>query len=117
MIYLKDGLNFHNLYLDYQPRTFFKRRKGESVGDWLSRTAYQGENGFFGKLEWRERNEFWLKDSFKISFSVLSFLRENNVEKETFEDLVGFEVNLKGSHDWTLSEIRKLELIMNKKLL
>ena len=114
---IKDGLNFHNLYLDYQPRSFFKRRKGESVGDWLSRTTYQGNPDFLGRLEWREKNEYWLKDSFNISLTVLSFLRENEIEKETFEDLVGFEVDLKGSHDWTLSEIRKLELIMNKKLL
>lgn len=117
MVELKDGLNFHNLYLDYQPRTFFKRRKDESVGDWLSRTAYQGEDSFFGKLEWRERNEYWLKDSFTISLTVLSFLRENEINKETFEELIGFELQLKGTHDWTLSEIRKLELMMNKKLL
>lgn len=117
MIELKDGLNFHNLYLDYQPRTFFKRRKGESVGDWLSRTAYQGNPGFLGELKWRQNNRYWIEDSQKISVSILSFLRENNIDKETFEELIGFELQLKGTHDWTLSEIRKLELMMNKKLL
>jgi len=44
-------------------------------------------------------------------------MKENNIEKEAFEELLGFEVDLKGSYNWTISEIRKLELMMNVKLL
>ncbi len=117
MIELKDGLNFHNFYLDCQPRTFFKRVKGETVGDWLTRTAYQGDAGFLGKLHWRKTNDYWLDTSFEITFAVLSFLRENKIEKGDLEELIGFDLDLRGTHNWTLSEIRKLELMMNKKLL
>jgi hypothetical protein len=39
------------------------------------------------------------------------------MEKETLEDLIGFELDLSGSYDWRLSEIKKLELYLNKKLL
>ena len=52
-----------------------------------------------------------------FSLSVLSFLRETRINRETFEELIGFDLDLRGTHNWTLSEIRKLELMMNKKLL
>jgi hypothetical protein len=117
MLELQSGLNFHNFYLDCQPRTFFKRIKGETVGDWLTRTAYQGDAGFLGRIGWRKINKYWLDSSFEISFAVLSFLRENKIEKEELEETVGFELNLKGEHDWTLSEIKKLELILKVELL
>ena len=117
MIYLKDGLNFHNFYLDCQPRTFFKRIKGETIGDWLSRTAYQGDAGFLGDMHWRKVNKYWLDTSFEITFAVLSFLRENKIEKGDLEETVGFDLNLKGTHNWTLSEIKKLELATKQKLI
>ena len=107
MIELKDGINYHNFLLDTKPKIFFNRQKGETIGQWLKRTAYQG-NGF------PTRNH--TDDSIKIAVSVLSFLRENKIEKETFEDLVGFEVDLHGQFDYTINQIRKMELIINKKL-
>lgn len=117
MLYLQDGLNFHNFYLDCQPRTFFKRIKGETVGDWLSRTAYQGDAGIIGKLHWRKVNDYWLDTSFEITFSILTFLRENKIKKEDLEETVGFELNLRGDHNWTISEIKKLELVTDEELL
>lgn len=117
MIELINGINYHNFLLDSKPKSWFKKGKEETLEDWLKRTAYQGDGGFFTESKWRENNEYWRKGSFEISLSVLIFLRENNIEKETLEDLVGFELNLKGSYDWKLSEIKKLELYLNKKLL
>ena len=35
------------------------------------------------------------------------------MKKETLEELVGFDLNLKGSHNFTLSELKKLELYTN----
>jgi hypothetical protein len=114
--YRQSDINYHNFLLDTKPGIWFKRQKEETIGKWLKRTAYQGNNDFLFKLEWRERNEYWLNDAQKIAVSVLIFLRENAIERETFEDLCGFELILKGSHDWKLSEIRKLELLLNRKL-
>ena len=37
----------------------------------------------------------------------------NIMKKETLEELLGFDLNLKGSHNFTLSELKKLELYTN----
>lgn len=105
--YRKSDINYHNFLLDTKPKTWFKRQKEETIAQWLKRTAYQGSG--FPKMEGTD-------DSFKIAVSVLAFLRENKIEKETFEDLVGFEVDLHGQFDYPISQIRKMELIINKKL-
>lgn len=34
-------------------------------------------------------------------------------KKETLEELVGFDLNLKGSHNFTLSELKSLEIYTN----
>jgi hypothetical protein len=105
--YRQSDINYHNFFLDTKSREWFKRQKEETIGQWLKRTAYQGEG--FPKREHTD-------DSIKIAVSVLLFLRENNIEKEDFEDLVGFEVDLHGQFDYTISQIRKIELIIDKKL-
>ena len=38
---------------------------------------------------------------------------KRNKEKETLEELVGFDLNLKGSHNFTLSELKSLEIYTN----
>ena len=35
------------------------------------------------------------------------------MKKETLEELVGFDLNLKGSHNFTLSELKSLEIYTN----
>jgi len=117
MIELIDGINFHNFMLDSKPKSWFKKGREETVDNWIKRVAYQGKSNFLSESKWRQSNKYWINSSVEISLSVLTFLGENNMEKETLEDLVGFELNLKGSYDWKLSEIRRLELILNKKLL
>ena len=117
MIELKDGINFHNFLLDTKSREWFKRTKKETVSDWLTRIAYQQNTDFRVDFKWRKDNDYWIKSSCNISISVLSFLRENRMQKEVLEDLVGFELDLTGKHDWKLSEIKRLEKQLNKKLL
>ena len=77
---------------------------------------FSEKGDFLQNLKFRKKNEYWLKDSARISFFVLSFLRENNLKKQTLEELLGFDLNLKGSYNFTLSELKKLELYTNLKL-
>ena len=117
MIELINGINFHNFNLDCKPKEWFKRNKEkETVGEWLTRVSYHPKRDFLQNLKIRKKNEYWLKESARISFSVLKFLRENNMKKQTLEELLGFDLNLKGSHNFTLSELKKLELYTNLKL-
>ena len=117
MIELKDGTNFHNLLLDTKSELWFNKGKEESIEDWVGRIAYQGNPGFLGELEWRNKNRYWIDSSQEISFAVLSFLRRNNIKKEDLEEQLNFELDLSGSYDWRLSEIRKIEEITKLKLL
>lgn len=110
MMELPSGLNWHNFYRDCQPKRWFKKREGETVVECVMRIAYQVDESL---LRTTARNE----DSFRISLAVLSFLRENKLQKETLEDFIGFELNLHGKHDFTLTELRKLELYTNLKFL
>lgn len=107
---LPSGLNFHNFYRDCQPKKWFKKREGETVVECVMRIAHQPDESF---LKPTVRNE----DSFRISLAVLSFLRANKLQKETLEDLIGFELDLHGKHDFTLTELRRLELYTNLKFL
>ena len=110
MMEIPSGLNFHNFYRDCQSEVWFKRRQGETVVQCVMRIAYQADESL---LRPTTRNE----DSFRISLAVLSFLRENKLQKETLEDFIGFELNLHGKHDFTLTELRRLELYTNLKFL
>ena len=114
MIELVNGMDFHNFNLDCKPKEWSKRNKEkETVGEWLTRVSYHPKRDFLQDLKFREKNEYWLKESARISIFVLSFLRENSMKKETLEELLGFDLNLKGSHNFTLSELKKLELYTN----
>ena len=77
---------------------------------------FSEKGDFLQELKFREENDYWLKESARISLFVLSFLRENSMKKETLEELLGFDLNLKGSHNFTLSELKKLELYTNLKI-
>ena len=116
MVELKDGMDFHDFMWSLRSDDWKKKRKDESILDWLHRVSLK-DSGWVEKFEWRKKNRYWTDVSSKIALSVLTFLRENNVNQEDLEDLCGFELDLKGSYDWKLSEIKKLELLMNKKLL
>ena len=113
MVELVNGIDFHNFNLDCKPKEWFKRGKKETVDEWLTRVSYHPKRDFLQNLKFREKNEYWLKDSARISLYVLSFLRENSLKKETLEELLGFDLNLKGSYNFTLSELKSLEIYTN----
>ena len=109
MIELKDGTNFHNLLLNTKPELWFKKGKEESIEDWVGRIAYQREN-----VSKRVRAT---EEGVDIALAVLNFLRRNNIKKEDLEEQLNFELDLSGSYDWRLSEIRKIEEITKLELL
>ena len=113
---LQDKMNWHTFEASFRTEAWKRRREGESVSEWLERVSIK-DSGWLEKAKERQRNRFYSEESTKISLSVLSFLRENKMKKETLEDLVGFELILNKQHDWKLSEIKKLELYLNEKLL
>ena len=113
---LQDKINWHTFEASFRPESYNRRREGESVSEWIERVSVK-DSGWLEKAKERERERLWSKDSSNIALIVISFLRENSMEKETLEDLVGFELILNKQYDFKLSEIRKLELYLNKKLL
>lgn len=114
MIEIPDKLNFHNFNLECKPKLWFKRRTEESATDWLSRVAIQGDD--FDLFRWRTNNKYWLDSSSAISLCILKFLRKNKMTKNTLEELIEFELDLQGSYDWRLSELKKIELHTGIKL-
>ena len=94
MIELTNGINFHNFNLDCKPKEWFKRNKEkETVGEWLTRVSYHPEIDFLQNLKFRKKNEYWLKESARISLYVLSFLRENSLKKENIKPVRAYEEN------------------------
>ena len=113
MVELVNGMDFHNFNLDCKPKEWFKRNKEkETVGEWLTRVSYHPEIDFLQNLKFRKKNEYWLKESARISIFVLSFLRENNLSKEKMEDDLNMEIDLSSSYDYRLSEMCKIKKYM-----
>ena len=108
MIELKDGINFHNLLLNTKSEIWFNKGKEETIEQWVGRIAYQREN-----VSKRVRAT---EEGVDIALAVLSFLRRNNIKKEDLEEQLNFELDLSGSYDWRLSEIRKIEEITKLEL-
>ena len=112
MVELVNGMDFHNFNLDCKPKEWFKRGKKETVGEWLTRVSYHPERDFLQNLKFRKKNEYWLKDSARISLYVLSFLRKNNLSKEKMEEDLNMEIDLSNSYDYRLSEMCKIKNYM-----
>ena len=112
MVELLSGMDFHNFNLDCKPKEWFKRGKKETVGEWLTRVSYHPKRDFLQDLRFREKNEYWLKDSARISLYVLSFLRKNNLSKEKMEEDLNMEIDLSNSYDYRLSEMCKIKNYM-----
>lgn len=115
MIEIKDGINWRNFYLDSLPKSWFKKDVNESNGEWFERVAY-ADSGWLEKAQFRRDNQYWIKDSVRISLAVLSFLRENNIKKEDLEEQLNFDLSLKGDHEYTIKEIRKIEQVIKKRI-
>ena len=111
MIELKDGMNWNNFLAELKPPEWYKRREGEGNVDWIKRVAIKDSNWLERHNE-RKRNRYWSKESAKFCLSVLSFLRENKIEKEKMEDDLNMEIDLSSSYDYRLSELVKKKKYM-----
>ena len=111
MIELKDRINWNNFLAELKPPEWFKRRSDESNVDWINRVAIKDSNWLERHNE-RKRNRYWNKESSKFCLSVLSFLRENKIEKEKMEDALNMEIDLSSSYDYRLSEMCKIKKYM-----
>lgn len=112
---LKDKMNWHTFEASFRPESFMRRKEGESASEWLERVSIK-DSGWLEKYEFRKKNKYWCDSSSKIALQILSFLRRNNMEKSELEDWIGFELNLRGDYDWSLSELKKIELFINEKI-
>ena len=110
-IELKDGMDWNNFLAELKPPGWYKRRSDESNVDWLKRVAIK-DSGWLEKANERKHNRYWSKESSKFCLSVLSFLRENNIEKEKMEDDLNMKIDLSSSYDYRLSEICKIKKYM-----
>ena len=81
----------------------------------------EGMKRFWDKVKWRQDNRYWLKKTVKIAVKIL---REIRVMKITKEDLAAasnisnerMTEIVKGEADMTLSEIARIENVLNIKL-
>jgi len=72
--------------------------------------------------DWREENESWLANSFKIALRVLSVLRERSITQKELAEKMSVSpqhVNkiLKGQENLSLETINKLEKALNISLI
>lgn len=111
MVELVNGMDFHNFNLDCKPKEWYKRRSDESNVDWLKRVAIKDTNSLERYNE-RKRNRYWRQESLHFCFSVLSFLRKNNLSKEKMEEDLNMEIDLSNSYDYRLSEMCKIKNYM-----
>ena len=111
MIELTDNINWDNFLSELKPPGWFKRKEDESNVDWVKRVAIKDSN-WLEEAKERERNRYWNKESSKFCLSVLSFLRENKIEKQKMEDDLNMEIDLSSSYDYRLSEMCKIKKYM-----
>ena len=113
MLELTDNINWNNFLAELKPPGWYKRRSDESNVDWLKRVAIKDSN-WLEEVKERKRNRYWNKESSKFCLSVLSFLRENNIEKEKMEDDLNMEIDLSSRYDYRMSELVKIKKYMKK---
>lgn len=113
IIELKDGINWNSFLAELKPESWYKRKSDESNIDWLERVSIKDSN-WLEKAKERQRNSYWRQESFHFCFSVLTFLRQNNLSKEQMEDELGMELDLSGSYDFRMSEVQKIKQYMTK---
>ena len=111
MLELTENMNFNNFLAELKPPEWYKRRLDEGNVDWIKRVAIKDTNSLERHNE-RKRNRYWNKESSKFCLSVLSFLRENKIEKQKMEDDLNMEIDLSSSYDYRLSEMCKIKKYM-----
>lgn len=111
MIELTDNIDYNNFLAELKPPEWYKRRLDEGNVDWIKRVAIKDTNSLERYNE-RKRNRYWNKESSKFCLSVLSFLRENNIEKQKMEDDLNMEIDLSSQYDYRMSELVKIKKYM-----
>lgn len=111
MIELTNNMNWNNFLAELKPESWYKRRSDESNVDWIKRVAIKDSN-WLEKAKERQRNSYWRQESLHFCFSVLTFLRQNNLSIKQMEDDLGMELDLSGDFDYKMSEICKINNYM-----
>jgi hypothetical protein len=111
IIELKDGTDWDDFLAELKPKSWYKRKEGEGNVDWLKRVAIKDSN-WLEEAKERQRNSYWRQESLHFCFSVLTFLRQNNLSVEQMEEDLNMELDLSGSYDWRMSETEKIKHYM-----
>lgn len=81
----------------------------------------EAEKRFWDKVKWREDNNYWLNKTVKIAVKILHEIRVMKITKEDLASATNISIErmveiVKGRADMTLSEIGKIEKVLNVKL-
>lgn len=76
------------------------------------------ESGWLKDSKYRKENRYWIRTSQKIALIILEKLDELNIDKfdlskQTNIPFCKIEKMIKGSYNFTLEEIRKIEISLN----
>ena len=74
------------------------------------------------RIKWRIDNRYWIRKSQYLAAQILKWIHENNVSKNDFANLVGKDIEtvnlwVKGSTDFMLSDIAKIEQVTGYELM
>lgn len=74
------------------------------------------------EAQWRQDNYFWLKTSFQIAIQIGSVLKQKNMTQKELAEKMGcspqfVSIILKGSENFTLETICKIEKVLDIKLI
>lgn len=74
------------------------------------------------RIKWRIENRYWLRKSQYIALQILKWIDDNNVSKNDFAELVCKDIEtvnlwVKGSTDFMLSDIAKIEQVTGYELI
>jgi hypothetical protein len=77
---------------------------------------------FLVKVKWRVNNRYWLRKSQYVASVMLSYMDRKVVDKKTFAELLNVDEDtlgiwLKGSTDFKLSELAKIEQVTGAPIL
>ena len=74
------------------------------------------------RIKWRIDNRYWIRKSQYVALEILKWIDENNLSKNDFAKLVGKDIQtvnlwVKGSTDFMLSDIAKIEQVTGYELM
>ena len=80
----------------------------------------EGQKRFWDKVKWRQDNRYWLNKTVKIAIKILHEISEMKITKEDLAAATNISNErmteiVKGRADMTLSEIARIENVLNIK--